>query len=147
MKKRKSEQDTPNRLTADGLSVREKAEIEEATEELKKELTKTKDDLKIAKDEMGADMSDLIERLTMDKEVFEGNCETLQKENDELREELEEVKEELELRKLEEEELKEGEATSENTDVAQLQLTLKKVCADFQRDKVDYEDKIAALED
>lgn len=127
------------------IAAEELSETKQETDEVKKELDKTRKELEIAKSEAAGDVSDLIEQLTMDKEVFEGNCETLQKENDELREELEEVKEELELRRLEEEELKEGDVGEGDSSSAQLQLTLKKVCADFERQKIEYEDKIADL--
>jgi hypothetical protein len=63
-----------------------------------------------------------------------------------LKEELEEAKEELELRKLEEEELKEGDVGEEDGDAAKLQLALKKVYADYERDKVAFQDRLAELE-
>lgn len=91
-----------------------------------------------------SNMQDLIETLTLEKEIAEENSEALQKEVDELKQENEELKEEIELRNLELEELQA--ADTDDYDSTHYKLALKKLYSESQTAKVAYENRIHHLE-
>ena len=97
----------------------------------------------------GSDLQDIIETLTLEKEIAEGNVEGLQKELDDTKQELQDLKEEIELRNLELEELQAeaAEATvSQDYDSTDYKLALKRLYSESQNAKVTYENRIQQLE-
>lgn len=90
------------------------------------------------------DLQDLIETLTLEKEIAEGNAETLKREKEELEEQLAELRDEIELRNLELEQIQsEG---SSDLGSAELKLAFKKLYAETEQKRIQYEDRIMALE-
>jgi len=91
-----------------------------------------------------SDLQELIEMLTLDKELAEGNAETLKREKEELEEQLTELREEIELRNLELEQIQsEGSSDLGN---AELKLAFKKLYSETEQKRIQYEDRIMALE-
>jgi dynactin 1 len=93
-----------------------------------------------------SDVQDLIETLTLEKEIAEENIESLQKELDETKQELLELKEEIELRNLELEQLQSEAVESQDYDSVDYKLALKKLYSESQNAKVEYENRIQQLE-
>ena len=93
-----------------------------------------------------SDMQELIETLTLEKEIAEENVETLQKELDDTKLELQELKEEIELRNLELEQLQSEAVEGSDYDSTDYKLALKKLYTESQNAKVDYENRISQLE-
>ena len=91
-----------------------------------------------------SDLQELIETLTLEKEIAEGNAETLKQEKEELEEQLSELKDEIELRNLELEQIQsEG---GGDVGSAELKLAFKKLYAETEQKRVQYEDRIMSLE-
>mmetsp|Transcript_8395 Transcript_8395/g.16712 ORF Transcript_8395/g.16712 Transcript_8395/m.16712 type:complete len:1071 (+) Transcript_8395:3154-6366(+) len=97
------------------------------------------------------DQSELIETLTMEKEIAESNVEALTKEIEEMKadfqelfDEVTELREEKELRELELEQLRSGDETE--IGVEELKLALKKLYTDSQKKAELQEMKIEELE-
>lgn len=95
------------------------------------------------------DVDDLIETLTLEKDIAEENAETLQKELDECKQEIIDLKDEIELMNLEREQLQAEMTEAENDsgfDSVDYKLALKKLYADSQNSRVTYENRIQELE-
>lgn len=91
-----------------------------------------------------SDLQEMIETLTLDKEIAEGNAETLKREKEELEEQLSELRDEIELRNLELEQIQsEG---SSDIGSAELKLAFKKLYAETEQKRIQYEDRIMVLE-
>lgn len=97
------------------------------------------------------DQTDLIENLTMEKEIAESNVELLTTELEEMKadiqelmDEVTELREEKELRELELEQLRTGDETE--IGVEELKLALKKLYSDSQKKHDLQEQKIEDLE-
>ncbi|CAG9313133.1 NIP100 [Blepharisma stoltei] len=118
--------------------------IDELTKKVKELESKTKGK-KGAKEEVS--LHEIIENLTLEKELAEENEKVLQKEIEELKEENEALKEEIELRNLEMEEIQSSQGgESSEVEVSQLKLALKKLYSDYQNSKAEYEERINLLE-
>ena len=125
--------------------------IQQVTNEKDKTIKELKEQIKKVKDEKPAvdvnELQEMIESLTLEKEIAEGNVETLTKENEEMKVELEELKEEIEIRNLEMEQLQsEGSAEDTEVEAAQLKLALQKLYTEHQNSKQNYEQRIQELE-
>ena len=101
---------------------------------------------------ISADTQELIETLTLEKELAEENAESLQQELHKAEKELAEIKEDLELKTLELEEYQEDAQRaamsdeSESFNVSELKIALKRLYNESQNQKVMYENRVQQLE-
>lgn len=96
--------------------------------------------------EESGELHELIETLTLEKEIAEENVEALSKENEELKSELAVLKEEIELRNLEMEQLQAEDEEHGQINVDELKLALKRLYNEYQNASANYENKIHELE-
>lgn len=98
------------------------------------------------------DTQDIIETLTLEKEIAEENAEAMKAELDKMEQEMAELREELELKTLELEQYQaEATETAQADDnaafnVSELKIALKRLYNESQNSKVHYENRIQQLE-
>jgi predicted nucleic acid-binding Zn-ribbon protein len=101
---------------------------------------------------VSADTQELIETLTLEKELAEENAETLQQELLRVEKEITDLREDLELKTLELEQYQDDaqraalSEDNESFNVSELKIALKRLYNESQSQKVMYENRIQVLE-
>lgn len=126
------------------INKKHSEEVKQFTDKIK-DLEAGKSSAPAVQEDTG-ELHDLIETLTLEKEIAEENVETLGKENEELRSELAVLKEEIELRNLEMEQLQAEDEENGEINVDELKLALKRLYNEYQNASANYENKIHELE-